>query len=51
MKTVNSHSTQTKKSYRKPVLNKLGSIKSLTKGKLGSKLDVDDVSMDFDKNS
>lgn len=33
------HSTQTKRNYRKPVLNKLGSIRELTKGKLGSKLD------------
>lgn len=37
MKTLSSHSTQTKKSYKKPVLNKMGSVKSLTKGeKLGS---------------
>jgi len=37
MKTLNSHSTQTKKSYKKPVLNKMGKVKSLTKGeKTGS---------------
>jgi len=40
MKTVNSHFTQTKKSYRKPVLNKLGSVESLTKGKQGSAFDA-----------
>jgi len=33
------HSTQTKKSYRKPVLNKLGKVSQLTKGKLGSQFD------------
>ena len=33
------HSTQTKKSYRKPMLNKLGSVSKLTKGKLGSAFD------------
>ncbi|WP_233847649.1 lasso RiPP family leader peptide-containing protein [Dyadobacter sp. CY326] len=39
MKTVNSHSTQTKKSYRKPVLNKFGNVAKLTKGKQGSLFD------------
>jgi len=34
---ITMHSTQTKKSYRKPVLKKKGSINSLTKGlKVGS---------------
>jgi len=39
MKTVNSHSTQTKKSYQKPVLNKFGDVAKLTKGKQGSQID------------
>ena len=39
MKTVNMHSTQTKKNYAKPSLNKLGSVSKLTKGKLGSGYD------------
>lgn len=33
------HSTQTKKAYRTPVLNKLGNVAKLTKGKLGSEFD------------
>ncbi|WP_374759246.1 lasso RiPP family leader peptide-containing protein [Dyadobacter chenhuakuii] len=33
------HSTQTKKNYAKPSLNKLGSVSKLTKGKLGSGFD------------
>ncbi|MGV3604257.1 MAG: lasso RiPP family leader peptide-containing protein [Dyadobacter fermentans] len=41
MRTVISHSTQTKKSYRKPVLNKLGKVAKLTKGKIGSSEDED----------
>ncbi|NIJ51507.1 lasso RiPP family leader peptide-containing protein [Dyadobacter arcticus] len=45
MRTVASHSTQTKKSYRKPVLSKLGSVTKLTKGKAGSAEDLDG---DFD---
>ncbi|WP_158547903.1 hypothetical protein [Dyadobacter luteus] len=40
MKTINMHSTQTKRSYKKPVLNKLGKVSKLTKGIKGS--DVDD---------
>ena len=32
MKTVKSHSTQTKKSYKKPVLVKRGTVAKLTKG-------------------
>ena len=32
MKTVTMHSTQTKKSYRKPVLKKIGSVSAITKG-------------------
>ncbi len=39
MKTLTSHSTQTKKSYRKPVLVQHGSVNKLTKGKLGSQPD------------
>ena len=31
MKTNNMHSTQTKRSYKKPVLNKLGKVSKLTK--------------------
>ena len=30
MKTMNLHSTQTKKSYKKPVLNKIGKVSKLT---------------------
>ena len=48
MKTVISHSTQTKKSYRKPVLNKLGKVSKLTKGKLGSQPDLDPTDLHFD---
>lgn len=40
MKTTIIHSTQTKRSYKKPVLNKLGKVSKLTKGIKGS--DVDD---------
>jgi hypothetical protein len=32
MKALNLHATQTKKSYKKPVLKKIGTVKSLTKG-------------------
>lgn len=39
MRTVTSHSTQTKKSYRKPVLNRFGNVAKLTKGKTGGSLD------------
>lgn len=31
MKTINMHSTQTKRSYKKPVLNQLGKVSKLTK--------------------
>ena len=41
MKTMNLHSTQTKKSYKKPVLNKLGKVSKLTKGQKGSDLSDD----------
>ena len=41
MKTVISHSTQTRKAYRKPVLVKIGNVISLTKGKLGSAPDIE----------
>ncbi|SKB60630.1 lasso RiPP family leader peptide-containing protein [Dyadobacter psychrophilus] len=47
MKTVNSHSTQTKKSYRKPTLNRFGNVAKLTKGKLGSAADLGPT-FDFD---
>ncbi|WP_414617754.1 hypothetical protein [Dyadobacter sp. 32] len=30
MKTINLHATTTKKSYRKPVLKKIGKVKNLT---------------------
>lgn len=40
MKTLNSHSTQVRKAYRKPVLNKIGNVSKLTRGKLGSLPDV-----------
>jgi hypothetical protein len=47
MRTVTSHSTQTKKSYRKPVLNRFGNVAKLTKGtKGGSETDFGGV-MDF----
>jgi hypothetical protein len=36
---INLHSTQTKKSYRKPVLKKMGSVKILTKGGTGGSAD------------
>jgi len=36
---TNMHSTQTKKSYRKPQLKQLGKVSKLTKGKLGSSFD------------
>jgi hypothetical protein len=39
MKTLTSHSTQTKKSYRKPVLVLHGDVRKLTKGKQGSAFD------------
>ena len=39
MRTLNSHFTQTKKSYKKPVLNKLGKVSKLTKGKITGSLD------------
>jgi len=41
MRTVTLHSTQTKKSYRKPVLVKHGNVSKLTKGKQGSEFDED----------
>lgn len=37
MKTMNMHSTQTKKAYRKPVLKTLGSVSKLTKEQKGSR--------------
>jgi hypothetical protein len=40
MKTTTMHSTQQKKAYNKPELNKIGNVASLTKAeKSGSKLD------------
>lgn len=38
---INMHSTQTKKSYRKPVLKKMGSIKKLTRGAKPGSSDLD----------
>lgn len=40
MKKVAPHFTQLKKSYRQPALNRLGRVKELTKGKLGSSADA-----------
>lgn len=48
MKTVTMHSTQTKKSYRKPALNRFGAVSKLTKGKLGSMFDGPAVAFEFD---
>ena len=39
MKTLSSHSTQTKKSYKKPVLNKMGKVSKITKADKGSAAD------------
>lgn len=47
MRTVNSHSTQTKKSYSKPALNKLGNVAKLTKGKVGGSQDSDPTNFNF----
>jgi hypothetical protein len=47
MKTLTSHSTQTKKSYRKPVLVLHGDVRKLTKGKLGSAFDDDTSEMNY----
>jgi hypothetical protein len=38
---IRLHSTQTKKSYKKPVLLKKGTVSKLTRGKLGSATDPD----------
>jgi len=38
---INLHSTQTKKSYRKPVLKKKGSVKKLTRGLKPGSSDLD----------
>lgn len=51
MKTVNSHSTQTKKSYSKPVLNKFGEVAQLTKGKQGSSYDDLTSELDYTKDA
>lgn len=48
MKTVTMHSTQTKKTYRQPTLNKFGSVSNLTKGKLGSAFDGPGAEAKFD---
>lgn len=48
MKTVTMHSTQTKKSYRKPALNRFGAVSNLTKGKLGSAFDGGGNPVKFD---
>ncbi|WP_409021328.1 lasso RiPP family leader peptide-containing protein [Dyadobacter sp. CY261] len=47
MRTVITHSTQTRKSYRKPVLNKLGNVAKLTKGKFGGSFDIKDGQKTF----
>jgi hypothetical protein len=47
MRTVISHSTQTKKSYRKPVLVQHGNVRKLTKGKQGSLQDLDPTNFQF----
>jgi hypothetical protein len=47
MRTVTSHSTQTKKSYRKPVLNRFGNVAKLTKGKQGGSVDEDEITFNF----
>ncbi|SEJ31848.1 hypothetical protein SAMN05216327_108245 [Dyadobacter sp. SG02] len=47
MKTLTSHSTQTKKSYRKPVLVQHGNVRNLTKGKQGSLQDLDPADFKF----
>jgi hypothetical protein len=39
MKALNLHATQTKKSYKKPVLKKIGTIGELTKGSKGGSTD------------
>lgn len=41
MKTINLHATTTKKSYRKPVLKKIGKVNELTKGLKGGSTDGD----------
>jgi hypothetical protein len=42
MKTINLHGTQTKKTYRKPELKKMGDVNKLTKGtKTGGSFDDD----------
>ncbi|MDQ6478908.1 lasso RiPP family leader peptide-containing protein [Dyadobacter sp. LHD-138] len=38
---INLHSTQTKKSYRKPVLVKKGTVSKLTRGGTGGSTDFD----------
>lgn len=48
MKTVTMHSTQTKKSYRRPALNRFGAVSKLTKGKLGSMFDGAGEPFEFD---
>lgn len=47
MKTVKSHFTQTKKSYRKPILNKLGNVSKLTKGKISGSLDPESGAFNY----
>ncbi|CAG5007078.1 hypothetical protein DYBT9275_03959 [Dyadobacter sp. CECT 9275] len=36
MKTMNTHSTQGRKNYRKPVLKKIGTVAKLTREEKGS---------------
>ncbi|WP_439585427.1 hypothetical protein [Dyadobacter bucti] len=50
MKKVAAHFTQTKKTYRQPVMKRFGSVKKLTKGKLGSIFDGIGNPEEFDGN-
>ena len=45
MKTLNLYTEHTKKSYRKPVLTKLGKVSKLTKGIKGSTRTDGDIDM------
>ncbi|PWJ60324.1 hypothetical protein CLV98_101505 [Dyadobacter jejuensis] len=44
MINMNSHANTAKKSYRKPVLNKIGNVKTLTKGAKPGSTDANNVS-------
>ncbi|WP_439585202.1 hypothetical protein [Dyadobacter bucti] len=47
MKKAHSYLLKTKKSYRKPVLNKFGNVTKLTKGKQGSLYDDDTTELTY----